>query len=192
MVKTKMSAFHVRGHVCHTWNLLRFISSDKSRYHKKCTCLPLSYTSDLFLEVCPNSFWDRTVHQRNERMMPHDDGAGTGRDRLARKPTKENEQSPNGRCRRVAKEYKIFEKPDLCASTRPPEAFKFRYADTATDSQKDQTVAIIDFRRAYFDAPCTRNVFVERPSENLMQRDEDMCDVLCVSVSDMSDAAKSR
>ena len=125
MVKTKMSAFHVRGHVCHTWNLLRFISSDKSRYHKKCTCVPLSYTSDLFLEVCPNSFWDRTVHQRNERIMPHDDGAGTGRDRLARKPTKENEQSPNGRCRRVAKEYKIFEKPDLCASTRPPEAFKF-------------------------------------------------------------------
>ena len=60
--------------------------------------------------------------------------------------------------------------PDLFAGTPPVEAIRLILSDAATFSERDtrrtKCLMVNDVTRAYFHAKCTRDVYVQLPSED--------------------------
>ena len=98
---------------------------------------------------------------------------------------------PNVRARWVAKEYKTQAGPELHAPTPPLEALEVVLSEIATGQRGGKVVALVDVRRAYFDAPVRRKVFVELPPENYQPGDEHMCGLLRCSLYGPRDAAQN-
>ena len=89
---------------------------------------------------------------------------------------------PNVRARWVAKEYKSHARPELYASTP---------LLVATGEREGKVLALVDVRRAYFNAPARRKVFVELPPEDYQLGDEHMCGLLRHSLCGTRDAAQN-
>ena len=90
---------------------------------------------------------------------------------------------PNVRARWVAKEYKTHARPELHASTPPLEALK---------EVLSEVVALVDVRRAYFNTPARRRVFVELQQKGYQAGDEHMCGLSQYSLYGTRDAAQNR
>ena len=98
---------------------------------------------------------------------------------------------PNVRARWVAKEHKTHARPLLYASTPPLEALNVVLSQVATGKRGGKVVAQADERRAYFDAPSRRRVFVELPPEDYQAGDAHMCGLLQYSLYGTRDAAQN-
>ena len=96
------------------------------------------------------------------------------------------------RARWVAREYRTHARPELYASTPPLEALKVVLPEIATGMLGGKVVALVDVRRAYFNAPARRKVFVELPPEDNQPGDEHMCGLLQCSLHGTRDAAQNR
>ena len=80
--------------------------------------------------------------------------------------------SPNIRSRLVGKEYRVEEDPGLYAATPPLEALRVVLSRAANDSQNK--VMINDVSRAYFNAPATRELYIELPKEDKIEGEGDL------------------
>ena len=61
----------------------------------------------------------------------------------------------------------------------------------ATGEREGKVLALVDVRRAYFNAPARRKVFVELPAEDYQPGDEHMCALLRYSLYGTRDAAQN-
>ena len=100
-------------------------------------------------------------------------------------------EEPNIRSRWVAKEFNTGPRPDLFAATSPLEGVKLVISEAASSKRADTVLLIVDVRRAYFYARAQRRVFVELPSEDWQDGDEDRCGVLRASLYGTRDAARN-
>ena len=81
---------------------------------------------------------------------------------------KGDKQSPKVRSRLVAQEVNTHKQPELFAAT-PPIEYTRLFVSCAASSQwttRPTRVMIQDVKRAYFDAPATRCIFVQLPFED--------------------------
>ena len=91
----------------------------------------------------------------------------------------------------AAKESKTHARPELYASTPPLEALKVVLSEIATSKCGGKVVPLVDVRRAYFNAPVRRRVFVELPPEDYQAGDAHMCGLLQYSLYGTRDAAQN-
>jgi hypothetical protein len=106
---------------------------------------------------------------------------------------KGTESEPNYRSRIVAKELKATHPGDpaeLYAATPPLEAVKMIISHAASGGT-NRALMVIDIRRAYFNAPTRRPVFVDIPPEDWEVGDEGKCAKLNVSLYGTRDAARN-
>jgi hypothetical protein len=106
---------------------------------------------------------------------------------------KGTEGDPNYRSRVVAKELKATHPGDpaeLYAATPPLEAVKVVISHAASGGRK-RALMIIDIRRAYFNAPARRPVYIEIPPEDWEPGDEHKCARLNSSLYGTRDAARN-
>ena len=95
------------------------------------------------------------------------------------------------RSRLVAKEIKLDKRTDLFAATPPLEALKMLFSLAMTEGVgyekgewvKGTKLEFIDVKRAYFQAPARRDVFVKLPEE---EQEEGMCAKLLQSMYGLS------
>ena len=94
---------------------------------------------------------------------------------------------PDYRSRLVAQEIETDRREDLFAATPPLEAKKILMSMVVTEGigykkgrkREGMKIDFIDIKRAYFNAPSKRKVFIELPDED---REEGMCGMLCKSM----------
>ena len=99
-------------------------------------------------------------------------------------------ETPNIRCRLVAKEIKKDERPELFAGTPPLEALKI-LCRIASSRRKEYEMMHIDVSRAYFHAAVTRPVIIEIPPEDWQEGDDGKVGVLLKSMYGTRDAASN-
>ena len=107
---------------------------------------------------------------------------------------KGTEAQPNYRSRIVAQELKSRNPGDpaeLYAAMPPLEAVKYIISHAASGGRKKRDLMVIDVRRAYFNAPARREVFVEIPPEDWEPGDEAKCARLRSSLYGTRDAARN-
>ena len=97
----------------------------------------------------------------------------------------------------VAKEYKTHDRPELYASTPPLEALKVVLSEIATGERKGKVLALVDVRRAYFNAPARRKSVCRIAARGLpagvTKICVDCCDTACTAhVTPGIDAQRSR
>ena len=102
---------------------------------------------------------------------------------------------PDLRSRLVAKEIKKDNRTDLFAATPPLEAKKILFSLATTEGvgcfvnrHKGMKLDVMDVSRAYFHAPCERNVYIVLPEEDAEQG---MCGKLKMSMYGTRDAARN-
>ena len=101
---------------------------------------------------------------------------------------KGDDDTPNVRCRIVAKDFNVDKRPDLFAATPPLEFLRYlvsRCASSQFGSRKTKLM-VQDVKKAYFYAPATRDVYVELPPERAQPG---MCAKLHKSLYGTRDAA---
>ena len=77
--------------------------------------------------------------------------------------TKGDDEAPNVRCRIVAKDFNVDNRPDLFSATPPLEHLRYlvsRCASSQLGSEKTKLM-VQDVKEAYFYAPATRDLYVE-------------------------------
>ena len=99
-------------------------------------------------------------------------------------------EAPNYRSRLVAREINTSKRDDLFAATPPLEALKVILSLT-TSSNKGEIIMINDISRAFFHAPAKRQVYVQLPTEDKGNGDEEMCGKLNYSMYGTRDAAQN-
>ena len=101
---------------------------------------------------------------------------------------KGDDESPNVRCRIVAKDFNIDKRPDLFAATPPLEYLRYLVARCASSQLglAKTKLMVQDVKKAYFYAPATRDVYVELPPERAQTG---MCATLHKSLYGTRDAA---
>ena len=80
---------------------------------------------------------------------------------------KGDDESPNVRCRIVAKDFNVDKRSDLFAATPPLEYLRYlnsRCAPSQLGTGKTKLM-VQDVKKAYFYAPATRDVYVKLPPE---------------------------
>ena len=105
---------------------------------------------------------------------------------------KGDHQTPNYRSRLVAKEFNDGAQDGLFAATPPLEALRLLISDAATEGEHkmERVLMLNDVARAFFEAPMTRTVCVELPSEARVEgEEEDMVGLLQLSLYGTRDAA---
>ena len=99
------------------------------------------------------------------------------------------------RSRFVAKEFNTGEEAGLFAATPPLEALRLLISEAATMEQgrrrEDQVIMVNDVARAFFEAPITREVCIELPTEDMTDedREQDAVGLLKMSLYGTRDAA---
>ena len=90
----------------------------------------------------------------------------------------------NYRSRLVGRELHLDRRNDLFAPTPPLEAMKALTSLCAKsqDGREPIRFATIDIKRAYFDAPATRKMFIKLPAEDCLPGEEDMVGELKLSL----------
>ena len=109
---------------------------------------------------------------------------------------KGDDKNPKYRSRLVAKEIKIDKRDDLFAATPPLEAKKLLLSLALTEgfgfdsrgNNRPLKLDFIDVRRAFFHAPCRREVYVELPAEDA---EEGMCGRLNMAMYGTRDAPQN-
>ena len=82
---------------------------------------------------------------------------------------KGDSENPDYRARLVAKEIKLDTRLDLFAATPPLEAKKFLFSHVMSRraaSGSALKLQFVDVKRAYFHAPCLREVYVDLPEQD--------------------------
>ena len=104
---------------------------------------------------------------------------------------KGDRDKPNVRCRLVAQEINRFKCPELFAATPPMEFIRYLISRCASSQWggKPSRIMTNDVKKAYFNAPATRRVFVALPPEDTMPGEEDQCALLLKSLYGTRDAA---
>ena len=103
---------------------------------------------------------------------------------------------PNYRSRLVAKEIKKDERPDLFAATPPVEVKQLLLSVAVTEGyrydrngkQAALKLDVIDVKRAFFHAPCRREVYVELPPED---SEPGMCGILSMAMYGIRDVPQN-
>ena len=95
--------------------------------------------------------------------------------------------NPNIRSRLVGKEFKVEENPELFAATPPLEALRVVLSRAANDPEAK--VMLNDVSRAYFNAPATRELYIELPNEDRVAGDEEMIGRMRICFYGTRDAA---
>ena len=109
---------------------------------------------------------------------------------------KGTEECPNVRSRLVAQEFKGkgggISDFELYSAMPPLEAMKMVVSHAATKEKgQRRQLMVVDIRRAYFNAPARRPVFVEIPPEDWEPGDEGRCAELLASLYGTRDAARN-
>lgn len=107
---------------------------------------------------------------------------------------KGTDSEPNYRSRVVAQELRSRhhgDPSDLYAAMPPLEAMKYIISHVASDGERRRELMVIDIRRAYFNAPARRPVYVEIPPEDWVEGDERRCARLRSSLYGTRDAARN-
>ena len=106
---------------------------------------------------------------------------------------KGDKAKPDYRSRLVGREIKTDARLDLFAATPPLETFKYLIARCAMGQSRRNPlrIATIDIKRAYFYAPCIREVFIEIPREDFEPGDEGMVAKLRLSLYGTRDVAQN-
>ena len=105
--------------------------------------------------------------------------------------------SPNYRSRIVAMEFKKDQPRcndhELFSAMPPIEAVRMviSHAASAGDGTSSRCILVADVRRAYFNAPARRPIYVEIPPEDLEEGDEHRCAELLASMYGTRDAARN-
>ena len=104
---------------------------------------------------------------------------------------KGDKANPKIRSRLVAQELNRFKCPELFAATPPLEFIRYIISRCASSqwSPRPTRIMINDVKKAYFNAPATRRVFVALPPEDRLPGEEDMCALLLKSLYGTRDAA---
>ena len=104
---------------------------------------------------------------------------------------KGDEKNPNYRSRIVAMEFKKDSRLDLFAPTPPLEAMKMIISNASSGGvhERGRAIMVVDIKRAYFYARSIRPPYIELPSEDYQQGDENMCGILKFSLYGTRDAA---
>jgi hypothetical protein len=135
------------------------------------------------------------VYQKVSRSVPRSMGVNIIRVRWV-DTNKGTEEAPNLRSRLVAMEFKTgtahMDSSEMFSAMPPLEAMRMIVSHAATrDNGEVRQLMIVDIRRAYFNAPARRPVFVEIPAEDWEAGDEDKCAELLASLYGTRDAAKN-
>ena len=91
----------------------------------------------------------------------------SGAPTLGQMVNKCDNDSPNVRCRIVAKDFSIDKRPDLFAATPPLEYLRYLVSRCASSQLGPNKTKLMlqDVKKAYFYAPATRDVYVELQPE---------------------------
>ena len=106
---------------------------------------------------------------------------------------KGDEHQPEYRSRLVGREIKYNKRTDLYAATPPLEMLKILVAKCARGQKGDKPlrIATIDVKRAYFNAPTEREIYIQIPVEDRLPGDEDKVARLRMSLYGTRDAAQN-
>ena len=106
---------------------------------------------------------------------------------------KVDESKPDIRCRLVGREIKYDKRTDLYAATPPLEMLRILVAKCVKRQTGDRPlrIATIDVKRAYFNAPAGREIYIEIPVEDRMPGDEGKVARLRMSLYGTRDAAQN-
>ena len=96
-------------------------------------------------------------------------------------------KEPKIRSRLVGKEYRTDDDPGLYAATPPLEALRIILSRAANDSRR--RVMVNDVSRAYFNAPATRELYIEIPKEDKLPGDGDVVGKMRLCLYGTRDAA---
>ena len=98
---------------------------------------------------------------------------------------------PKIRSRLVAQEINRLKQPELFAATPPVEYIRYLLSRCASSqwTKRPTRVMLNDVKKAYFNAPATRRVFVALPDEDRLAGEEGMCALLLKSLYGTRDAA---
>ena len=104
---------------------------------------------------------------------------------------KGDKDKPKIRSRLVAQELNRFKCPELFAATPPIEFIRYLISRCASSQWTTSPTRIMvnDVKKAYFNAPATRRVFVALPPEDVEPGEENMCALLKKSLYGTPDAA---
>ena len=126
-----------------------------------------------------------------EKLAPRETGRAPIKTGDGRRRTRDNQGSPT--CARGGSRRNTRRTRDQSCTRRRRRwrRFKVVLSESATGERGRKVVALVNVRRAYFNAPARRRVFVELPPEDYQPGGEHMCGLLQYSLYGTRDAVQN-